>query len=202
MAPDDPSVDLSAAVTALRAGGVVAFPTDTVYGLAADPRSSEAVQRLFALKHRSAGQAIPLIAADEDQVAQIGTMTATARRLAARWWPGPLTVVIPASPKLCAEVHRGTGRVAVRVPDDRVARSLARAAGHPITATSANRSGMPAATTADGVIDQLGESLDVLVDAGPSPGQLPSTIVDVSGPSPTLIRAGAIPWERVLESLK
>ena len=83
-----------------------------------------------------------------------------------------------------------------------MARSLARAAGHPITATSANRSGMPAATTAGRVIDQLGESLDVLIDAGPSPGRLPSTIVDVTGPSPILIRAGAVPWERVLESLK
>jgi L-threonylcarbamoyladenylate synthase len=202
VAPDDPSVDLSAAVNALRAGGVVAFPTDTFYGLAVDPRSSEAVQRLFALKRRAADQAIPLIAADRNQVTQAGTLTETANRLAVRWWPGPLTVVIPASPELCAEVHRGTGRVAVRVPDDRIARSLARAAGHPITATSANRSGMPASMTADGVIEQLGESVDVLVDAGPSPGGLPSTIVDVTGPLPILIRAGAVPWERVLESLQ
>lgn len=202
MVPDDPSVDLSAAVSALRGGGVVAFPTDTFYGLAVDPRSPEAVQRLFALKRRAGDQAIPLIAADQHQVAQAGTLTETANRLAARWWPGPLSVIIAASHELCAEVHRGTGRVAVRVPDDRIARSLARAAGHPITATSANRSGMPAPTTAEGVIDQLGDLVDVLVDAGPSPGGLPSTIVDVTGPSPILVRAGAVPWERVLESLK
>jgi L-threonylcarbamoyladenylate synthase len=199
---DDPSPDLRPAVQALAGGGVVAFPTDTFYGLAVDPRSARAVERLFQIKRRASDQPVPLIAADTDQTAQVGTLTAIGRRLAARWWPGPLTVVIPASAALCSQVHHSTGRVGVRVPDDRIAVSLARAAGHPITATSANLSGKPPAALADRVIEELGDLLDVVVDGGPAPGGAPSTIVDVCGEAPMLIRAGAVPWDRVLESLK
>jgi L-threonylcarbamoyladenylate synthase len=191
------------AVSAIRSGGVVAFPTDTLYGLAVDPRSASAVDTLFHVKHRGRDQAVPLIAESTRQVIeQVGTMTPLADRLASRWWPGPLTLIIPASADLCPALSRGTGKIAVRVPAHAVARALARAAGHAITATSANRSGSPPASSADAVVLALGECVDVVIDAGPAPGGPPSTIVDVSGVEPILIRAGAVPWDRVLEFLR
>lgn len=193
---------LEPAVAALRRGGIVAFPTETFYGLAADPRSAIAVSRIFQVKQRPPDQALPLIAASTRQVAEsAGTLTPLAERLALQGWPGPLTLVIPASPHLCAEVHLSTGRIAVRVPADAVARALAEAAGHAITSTSANVSSQPPASTADDVVAAFGEGIDVLIDAGPTPGGLPSTIVDATGEVPILLRAGAVPWERVLEFL-
>ena len=191
------------AVRALHGGGIVAFPTETFYGLAVDPRSVRAVAKLFALKQRAPDQPIPLIAADDRQVAgQVGTMTALASRLASKGWPGPLTLIIPAASGLCPDVHLSTGRVAVRVPGDSVARALAECAGHAVTSTSANVSGQPPASTAEEVAAAFGDGIDVLIDAGPTSGGLPSTIVDATGTDPILIRAGAIPWERVLEFLR
>ena len=196
------SADLEPAVSALRSGGVVAFPTETFYGLAADPRSAHAVKRVFALKQRSAAQSLPLIASSIAQVVDyVGTMTPLAERLAARGWPGPLTLIIPASARLCEDVHRSTGKVAVRVPGDSVARALAAAAGHAITSTSANISGEQPASAAAQVSLALGESIDVLIDAGFTPGGLPSTIVDATGDTPVLVREGAVAWDRVLEFL-
>jgi L-threonylcarbamoyladenylate synthase len=192
--------ELRDAVTALANGGVVAFPTETFYGLAADPRSAVAVQRVFALKRRPPDQPLPLIASGIDQIADhVGTMTPLALRLASKGWPGPLTLIIPASARLCSDVHLSTGRVAVRVPGDTIARALARAAGHAITSTSANMSGDPPAATADRVAASFGDGIDVLIDSGPTPAGLPSTIVDACGDAPSLVRAGVIPWERVLE---
>jgi L-threonylcarbamoyladenylate synthase len=122
-------------------------------------------------------------------------------RLAAAFWPGPLTLIVPASdlvvPALCA----GTGRVAVRVPAHPIATALARQLGVPITSTSAKRSGRPPAATADEALSALGADPDFVVDGGASPGGPPSTIVDTCGPQPRLVRAGAIEWARVLESL-
>lgn len=194
---------LREAADAIGTGAVVAYPTDTFYGLAVDPRSAEPVRRLYRVKQRDPLRPVPLIAADEDQVLQqVGMMTETARRLAARFWPGPLTLVIEAAPGRCAGLGESGPTVAVRVPADPVARGLAKAAGHPITATSANRSGEPPASTADEVAAWLGASIAVLLDAGRLAGRLPSTIVDVTGPAPVLVRAGAVPWERVLEFVK
>lgn len=199
VAPDD----LAPAVNALHHGGIVAFPTETFYGLAADPRSALAVRKIFELKRRGLDQPLPLIAASVDQIADhVGTMTPLAERLASHAWPGPLTLIIPASPKLCDAVHLSTGKVAVRVSANPVARALAQSAGHAITSTSANISGDPPAATADRVAESFGEGIDVLIDAGPAPGALPSTIVDVTGDVPVLVRAGVVPWERVLEFSK
>jgi L-threonylcarbamoyladenylate synthase len=195
--------DLEPAVRALRTGGVVAFPTETFYGLAADPRSQQAVTKIFSVKQRQADQSLPLIAASLEQVTDhVGSMTPLATRLASRAWPGPLTLIIPASSLLCEDVHRSTGNVAVRVPSDSIARALAGSAGHPITSTSANVSGEPPATLPDDVAAAFGDSIDVLIDAGRTPGGLPSTIVDATGDEPVLVRAGAIAWERVLEFLR
>jgi L-threonylcarbamoyladenylate synthase len=199
--PSDVAADaVEAAVSALRSGGVVAFPTETFYGLAVDPRSARAVKAIFSLKQRPADQPLPLIAADAEQIADhVGTLTPLAARLASRGWPGPLTLVIPASPLLCEDVHLSTGRVAVRVPAHQVARELARSAGHAITSTSANLSGEPPACTPEEVVQAFGEALEVLIDAGRTPGGLPSTIVDATGEAPVLVRAGIVRWERVLE---
>ncbi len=192
--------DLAAAVNALHQGGVVAFPTETFYGLAVDPRSASAVKRVFELKGRASDQPLPLIASGVDQIEEhVGTMTPLASRLAFHGWPGPLTLIIHASRHLCDDVHRSTGRVAVRVSADAVARELARSAGHAITSTSANISGDPPAGTAEQVVASLGSGIDVLIDAGATPAGLPSTIVDATGDAPVLVRAGVIPWDRVLE---
>ncbi len=191
---------IAPAVDALREGHVVAFPTETFYGLAADPRSARGVRAVFSVKERAFDHPLPLIAAGLEQIADhVGTMTPLGARLASRGWPGALTLIIPASPRLCEHVHLSTGKVAVRVPADPVARALADAAGHAITSTSANISGEPPASTPEQVARAFGDRIAVLIDAGPTPGGLPSTIVDVTGEAPVLVRAGAIAWERVLE---
>jgi L-threonylcarbamoyladenylate synthase len=198
--PDD--VAMRRAVEILARGGVVAFPTETLYGLAVDATDRLAVDRVFTLKGRDRGVAIPLIASDRGQVdAWVGTLDATAERLAARFWPGPLTLVLPASARLPRALLAGGHTVAVRVSAHPVASALARALGKPITSTSANRSGDPATALADEVEAALGDAIDAILDAGACPGGPPSTIVDVTGAVPRLVREGAVPWERVLEFL-
>ena len=193
---------LAAAVRTLHDEGVVAYPTETFYGLAADPRSSAAIEKVYSLKGRRSSMPLPLIAASVEQVRDhVGEMTPLAEQLALRGWPGPLTLIIVASPALCASLQLTDGTVAVRVAGDSVARALAAAAGHAITSTSANRSGEPSSATAQQVIDAFGDRLDMLIDSGPMPGGLPSTIVDATGDAPVLVRAGAMAWNRVLEFL-
>ena len=200
---DEPDVEaIARAAAVIRRGGVVAYPTDTLYGLAADPTSPLAVSRLFALKGRPASSAIPLIAADEFQVASwAGQLSETAHALARQWWPGPLSLVLPALPGLCEQLLAGGDSVAVRVPAHPVAVALARAVGRPITATSANPSGAPPTARPDELVALL-PGLDAVLDAGPAPGGPPSTIVDVTTGVARLVRAGAVPWDRVLESLR
>lgn len=199
--PGAPSLDaLAPAVAALQRGGVIAYPTETFYGLGADPLSAAAVARVFGVKARVEGQSLPLIAADLAQARRVAAVTGAAARLAERFWPGPLTLVVPALAPFVEGAQRH-GTVAIRVPDHAVARALAAAFGSPITSTSANRSGEPPAA----VVSELGgiaPRLDVVVDGGRTPGGLPSTIVDLTGGAPTLVRAGAIAWDRVLESLE
>jgi L-threonylcarbamoyladenylate synthase len=194
---------LSRAAAILRDGGVVAYPTDTLYGLAANPASAAAMAQLYRIKGRPVDQAVPLIAASIEQVESAGgSLGPASRRLAACFWPGPLTLVLPAWPGLDASVHAGLGTIAIRVPDHPVARMLAGACGWPITSTSANRSGGAATRDPDEVRRAIGEALDAMIDAGLSPGGVPSTIVDARGEVPQLLRAGAVPWERVLECLQ
>lgn len=185
----------------IRDGLVIAYPTDTMYGLAVDPRNADAVQRLYALKGRPESSALTLIAADLGQAQAAGQMTATAARLASRWWPGPLTIVVPARATLAREILAGGTTVGIRVPDHDVAIALARETGFCVTATSANRSGATAASSAAAILDALPD-VDAIVDAGPSRGGAPSTIVNAANRDVMLVRAGAVPWERVLESLQ
>jgi L-threonylcarbamoyladenylate synthase len=188
------------AATMIRDGLVVAYPTDTLYGLAVDPRNAAGVRRLFALKGRPDTSALTLIAADAVQAGMAGEMTRSADRLAERWWPGPVTIVVRARDGLAVEMLAGGSTVGVRVPDQAVARALATAVGFCITATSANRSGQAAATDAAAVADAL-PTVDAILDGGPSRGGPPSTIVNAVEDELTLIRAGAVPWDRVLRSL-
>jgi L-threonylcarbamoyladenylate synthase len=196
----DPRV-LARAADVLLAGGLVAFPTDTFYGLAADPRQENAVERVFRAKGRSSLLALPLIAADISQVHAAATrISVLTLRLAERFWPGPLTLVADASPSIVAAVHGGTGTIAVRVPDHPAARQFAGYVGFPIISTSANRSGDPAVGTADAVVAGIGDLLDLVLDGGSTPGAAPSTIVDARGPLAVLIRAGAVPFSLILEA--
>jgi L-threonylcarbamoyladenylate synthase len=179
-------------------GGIVAIPTDTLYGLAADPFSAVAVARLFAVKGRSADRALPLIASDAEQVAaHIGRLSPDAARLAARFWPGPLTLLVAAPRALPTDVSGGTGKVGVRVPADDVARRICAAVGRPITATSANMSGEAATADPAQVERTLGDRIDLLIDTGPTPGGAPSTIVDATGATPVLVRTGALEWDEI-----
>ncbi len=197
VSPDRESIGRAASV--VRAGGVAAIPTDTLYGLAANPFDVAAINKLFTIKRRDLEKAIPLVAADLAQVeAAIGALPALGTRLARAFWPGPLTLVMKAPEALAVEVTGGTGTVGVRVPACEVTRALCAAARLPLTATSANISGQPATNLPDDVAASLGVRLDVLVDSGPTAGGPPSTIVDVTGREPRLIRAGAIPWDAVL----
>jgi L-threonylcarbamoyladenylate synthase len=191
-----------AAVRVIDAGRVVALPTDTLYGLAADPFRPDAVERVFHVKGRAADRALLLIAADRAQVVRyVGPLHALADRLANAFWPGPLTLLVPAPPTLADAVSGGTGLIGVRVPAHAVARGLCRACDRPLTATSANVSGQPAPADASDVERQLGDAIDLLLDAGPAPGGEASTIVDVTGSSVRLVRSGAVEWGRVLECM-
>jgi L-threonylcarbamoyladenylate synthase len=197
-APDPAAIGQAAEM--IRDGLVVAYPTDTLYGLAADPRNAAAVRHLFELKGRPETSALTLIAADVAQVRDAGAMTGAAERLAAQWWPGPLTIVMAAGPALARETLAGGRTVGVRVPNHRVAIALAGAVGFCVTATSANRSGAPAVATPGAAAEAL-PGVDAVLDGGPAPGGLPSTIVNASEREVTLVRAGAVPWDRVLRSL-
>jgi L-threonylcarbamoyladenylate synthase len=202
--PARPDPDaIASAAQIIKGGGIVAIPTDTLYGLAVDPRDSCAVARLFELKGRAASAPVPLVAAGLEQVrARAGRVTAMGEQLAARFWPGPLALLLDADRHLAAGVRAADRSVAVRVPAHVVARALARAVDVPLTATSANRSGSAPAADAPTVLRVFGEDVDAVVDAGPAPGGAPSTIVDVRGDAPRLVREGAIAWGAVLESLK
>jgi L-threonylcarbamoyladenylate synthase len=198
---DEASVNeraLDEAVRAIRRGGLVAMPTDTLYGLGVDPFRADAVARVFDVKGRSAEKALPLLAADAAQVSEhIGTLPPLAARLASRFWPGPLTLLVAAPSALAAGVSGETGKVGIRVPAHRVARALCQACGVPLTATSANISGEAPSANPDEVARALGSRIDVLIDAGTAPGGPPSTIVDATGEEPVLVRAGAIAWEEI-----
>ena len=192
---------LAPAVEAIRRGGVVAFPTDTLYGLAADPRDEEAVGAVFAVKRRATERTIALVASTLAQAETLVVFSDQARQLARYFWPGPLTLVVPAASDVADSVLSETRLIGVRVPDHPVARALAELCGHPLTATSANRSGEPATDDPEEVALRL-RDIAVLVDAGRSPGGAPSTVVDASSSQIRLLREGALPWGRVLEFLR
>ena len=196
------AADLGPAVEWLRGGGIVAFPTDTLYALGIDPQSAVAVRKLVELKGRAEGSALPFVAASQAQVeAFCGRLGDDTGRLAARFWPGPLSLVVDAPAAVDPGVHGGHRSIAIRVPQHRGAQMLAEAFGRPLTSTSANRHGQPPVRRAADLDPAIAGHV-FIVDGGPTPGGMPSTIVDARARPPRLIREGAVAWNRVLESLK
>ena len=189
---------IQAAAERLRQGGLVAFPTDTLYALGADPFNSQAVQRVFRAKHRPPNMGLPLLLSDADMLGQAASaVPPLAVALASRYWPGSLTMILPKAAAVSDSVTGGQGTVAVRVPNHPLAQSLIAALGRPVTGTSANVTGGPDPDTPDQVREQLGVSCDMVLDDGACAVGVSSTIVDLSGPRPTLVRAGAVPWEEI-----
>ena len=194
-------IALEEAVRSLNSGGVVVFPTDTLYGLGADVFSLAALQRIFSIKGRRADLALPVLVAGLDQVEAVAQpMSAQAQRLAERFWPGPLTLVMRRSPDLPGLVTGGADTVAVRMPGHPVPLELARRLGRPITGTSANRSGQPDLLDLSALENQLGDLVDHIIQTGPVPAGTASTIVNVTGDTPQLLRGGAISLEEILEA--
>lgn len=190
--PDDVS-GRAAAVAVLKAGGIVAMPTDTVYGVGVALNAPDGLPRLFAAKDRPLDKGIVLLVADVEQAATVGVLTPAARALAERFWPGGLTLVLAQAPgaRLPAVLTGGAATIGVRIPDHECPRALARELG-PLPVTSANVSGQPAASNAVDVMAQLGERVELVLDDGPARGGVPSTVVDCSGGEPRVLRAGAI----------
>ncbi|MBN1855484.1 MAG: threonylcarbamoyl-AMP synthase [Dehalococcoidia bacterium] len=185
------------AARVLAEGGVVAFPTDTVYGLGADARNEAAVHRVFDIKGRPPHSPLPLLIADISQVTAVAQqLSPIALCLATRFWPGALTLVVPARLPLSSALVQD-GFVGLRIPDDPFCLRLIERFGGPITGTSANLTGAAPCMTADEVRKQLGKSVDYILDAGRAGGALPSTVVKIDGKSVSILRHGAIPDEAI-----
>lgn len=194
--PADDPLAIHRALAILRAGGLVAFPTDTVYGLGAQAFNQTAVESIYLAKDRPLEKAIPILIADVvdlDKVAD--AVPALALRLAVRFWPGPLTLVVPKHASLPAAVS-ATSTVGVRIPNHEVARALLRAAG-PMAVSSANLSGQDNPRTVGEVIRQLNGRIPLVLAGGETRGGIPSTVVDVTGAEPVILREGPITFEQI-----
>jgi L-threonylcarbamoyladenylate synthase len=195
--PDD-EAGRAVAVKVLRDGGIVALPTDTVYGIAVSLATPGGIERLFHVKQRPPDKAVMLLLDDAAQAAEAGLMTPAATALATACWPGGLTVVVPQRPDVRwpAALTGGSATIGLRVPDHDAPRALARAVG-PLPTTSANVSGSPEASDAAGIVAQLGAGIDLVLDGGAAHGGPASTIVDCTGARPVILRAGAVSPDRV-----
>lgn len=190
---------IESALEALDEGRLVAIPTDTVYGVAA-LANEEGVRRLIVAKRRDVQKGIPLLVDSLDQVRTVARVLPAAERLAARYWPGPMTLVLPLRDRRHAPALLTGDRdsVAVRIPDHPVPRGLARALG-PLAVSSANLAGEPETRTAQAALDALGTSVAFVLDAGPSPGGVPSTVVELrEGEPPRILRQGAVPESEIM----
>ena len=188
----DPRVLIAAAETVLR-GGVIAFPTDTLYGLGCSLFDVAAVELIARLKRRDRSLAVISLIPDSAQVYGLASeVSQTAERLIARFWPGPLSLIFKASPIVPAAVRGAGGTVALRCPKDRLCQGLLVRIGGPVVSSSANLTGQRPAETAGEVVRIFGNQLDMVLDGGARNGGLPSTLVDVSGPHPRLLRRGAV----------
>ena len=189
---------LEQAALRLRAGDPVVMPTDTVYGVAADAFRPDGCARVFAVKERDRGFPLPVLVRSPKQLLGLcSAVPEAAERLMAAYWPGPLTMVIPADPNLRWDLGESRGTVAVRMPLDEVALALVREVG-PLAVTSANKAGRPAATTAQDAYEQLGDDVPVYLDDGPRDRMAPSTIVDLTREAPHVMRAGELDEDEIL----
>ncbi len=199
--PDEPEPELiGRVVDCLNKGEIAALPTDTFYGLAVDPVNLRAVDRIYDLKFRARHKPLSLLIAEVAQAYELArNIDGGFDRLAERFWPGPLTIIVKAGSKLPLRVTANTGNVALRVPETAICRAVVKKLGLPITATSANLSGMPECTYAGAVRDQIGDRIPLIVDGGPTARSIPTTIVDLSGGANSwmILREGAIPTHEV-----
>jgi L-threonylcarbamoyladenylate synthase len=197
---DHPQV-LDRAISVLKGGGLVALPTDTVYGIAADVWNGEAVSKLYEVKSRSELKSIPVLLHGEAAIKEVAEDSSdSVFALAAEFWPGPLTIVVNRKRELPSEVSTTT-TVGIRAPNHELALALLKIYG-PLATTSANPSGQPSATTADQVIETMGEKIDLIIDGGETAGGTPSTVVDITLKPPALLREGPISLESVLRVWK
>jgi L-threonylcarbamoyladenylate synthase len=188
-----PGKALARCAEVIKAGGVIAYPTDTFYGLGADPRNARAVGKVFEIKGRAADQPILLLLRDRTEVAAwTSEVTPSAERLMDRFWPGPLTLVFKARPDVLPELTGGAGTIGLRVPGNDLTLALIGMAGNALTGTSANRSGSTSLRTAEEVMRELGGRVDLVLDGGESAAESPSTVVDVTAEPPRVIRMGAV----------
>jgi len=186
----------------LRADGVMAYPTDTFYGLGVNAFSAAAVEKIYALKQRDRGKPLSIVVADPAQARSAASIVPTVLdTLAGEFWPGPLTLVLKAGPAFPPEMLGPGGTIALRVPALAWLRGLLRLTKFPITATSANLSGDGEMDDPDAVRRVFDGRIDLIVDGGRTPGGAPSTIVDLTTGAPRLLRPGAIPWDRILAAV-
>ena len=204
--PDEPEPALiERVVQRLNSGEVVALPTDTFYGLAVDPVNLRAVDRIYDLKSRARHKPLSLLIADVSQAYELARGIDTAfDRLAERFWPGPLTIIVKAGSKLPLRVTANTGNVALRVPETPICRAVVAKLGLPITATSANLRSLPECTYAGCVREQFGDKIPLIVDGGPTARSMATTIVDLSGGANSwmILREGAIPTHEIALALQ
>ncbi|HHO48993.1 MAG TPA: threonylcarbamoyl-AMP synthase [Desulfobacteraceae bacterium] len=195
--------DIERAAAVVRGGGLIAFPTETYYGLGVDPFNERALQRLFTLKNRATVKPVLVLVGDRSQVNLLASrVPQTAHTLMDAFWPGPLTLVLPARADLSSLLTGGTATVGVRLSPHPDAVSLVRAFGAPLTATSANRAGEPAAVSAEEVYAFFGDRVDMILDGGRTPGVQASTLVGVGDDTVECIREGRIPFEEIRAALR
>ena len=196
-----PAVEIEHALDILQSSGIIAFPTDTVYGLGTLAFNQNAIESIYTAKNRPIEKAIPILIGDLSDLDKITVdIPNMALRFAARFWPGPLTCIVPKKHTLPLAVS-ATPTVAVRIPDHPDARALLRATG-PMAVTSANISGQPSPATAQEVYDQLNGRIPLILDGGTTPGGIPSTLVDCTGEKPVILREGPITLAELLAALK
>jgi L-threonylcarbamoyladenylate synthase len=192
-ATDPAPAALRDAVSTLRSGALVAFPTETFYGLGASALDARAVRRVFEVKGRPESKPLLVLVDSVEMVTALAAeIPTTARELMARHWPGPLTLVLRSAPAVPEEITAGTGTVGLRLSAHPLARALVRALGAPITAPSANPSGAPPPTTADAVLRHFEGRIALVLDAGPTPGGLASTVLDLTVEPARVLRQGAV----------
>ncbi len=180
-------------ISILRQGGIVAYPTDTVYGLGASAGLTQAVERIYQVKKRPRNMPLPLLLADPSRVTGLAeSVPSVARQLIRNFWPGALTLVLPASSSVPGIITAGGKTVALRVPAHPVPVALVKGLEAPLVGTSANLSGQPSSLTADEVRSQLGTKIDFVIDGGRCPGGRESTLVDLTGNTPLILREGAV----------